>query len=446
MEFENLRKKYPFFIFHNYDIQENNEEFKVVFHFEILGLEHFEPTYTLKKKDINIYKDLKVVKQACFGLGMVELISYWKITCSPNVIIECGSLDEFQINWFKKLYYKGLGEFFYTNNIICNIDDFMNIKAYGNDIEGDDYPYEVDGNLICVGGGKDSFVSLDLLKDEFDHNDAYVINKVQSAIHSAIAAGYANKLINPSRSLDSRMLELNKQGFLNGHTPFSAMVAFASYLTALIYHKKYIVLSNEASANESTVKDMDVNHQYSKSYEFECDFKEYTARYLDDKILYFSLLRCLSEMQITKLFSQLEAYHSVFKSCNVGSKKEIWCNHCAKCLFVYIMLSAHLDDDKLDNIFHDNLLENEELLDIFDELCGINDNKPFECVGTRDEVNTAICLAIKRRDHIPYLYRHYMDSKYYEYYKDRNDYEHFYNHDHMIPSHFENYIKERKIY
>ena len=33
-----------------------------------------------------------------------------------------------------------------------------------------------------------------------------------------------------------------------------------------------------------------------------------------------------------------------------------------------------------------------------------------------------------------------------EYYKDRNDYEHFYNHDHMIPSHFENYIKERKIY
>ena len=77
------------------------------------------------------------------------------------------------------------------------------------------------------------------------------------------------------------------------------------------------------------------------------------------------------------------------------------------------MLSAHLDDDKLDNIFHDNLLENEELLDIFDELCGINDNKPFECVGTRDEVNTAICLAIKRRDHIPYLYRHYMDIKYY---------------------------------
>ena len=57
MEFENLRKKYPFFIFHNYDIQENNEEFKVVFHFEILGLEHFEPTYTLKKKDINIIKN-----------------------------------------------------------------------------------------------------------------------------------------------------------------------------------------------------------------------------------------------------------------------------------------------------------------------------------------------------------------------------------------------------
>lgn len=446
MEFKNLRKNYPFFIFHNYEIIENNEEFKVIFDFEILGLEHFNPTYTLKKKDDDNYANIKVVKQACFGLGMVELISYWKITCSPNVIIECNHLDEYQIKWFKKLYYKGLGEFFYTNNIEISIDEFMNIRSYGKAIEGSDYPYEVIGNLICVGGGKDSFVSLDLLKEEFDNNDAYVINKVQSAIHSAIAAGYKDKLINPIRTLDPRMLELNKQGYLNGHTPFSAMVAFASYLTALIYHKKYIVLSNEASANESTVKDMDVNHQYSKSYEFECDFKDYTNRYLDNKILYFSLLRCLSEMQITKLFASLEQYHTIFKSCNVGSKKEIWCNHCAKCLFVYIMLSAHLDDDKLANIFHDNLLENKELIDIFDELCGINDNKPFECVGTRDEVNTAICLAIKQRKDIPYLYRHYMKSKYYEYYQNRNDYKHFYNRENMIPEHFEKYIQERKIY
>ena len=87
------------------------------------------------------------------------------------------------------------------------------------------------------------------------------------------------------------MLALNKQGYLNGHTPFSAMAAFASYLTALIYERKYITLSNESSANESTIKGSTVNHQYSKTFEFEKDFHEYCKRYLTLDIQYFSLLR-----------------------------------------------------------------------------------------------------------------------------------------------------------
>ena len=67
------------------------------------------------------------------------------------------------------------------------------------------------------------------------------------------------------------MLQLNSEGYINGHTPFSAIVAFSSVLTAALNGQKYITLSNENSANESTVKDSKVNHQYSKSYEFELD-------------------------------------------------------------------------------------------------------------------------------------------------------------------------------
>ena len=51
------------------------------------------------------------------SLGMVELVSYWKITCSPQVVIEAGSLSEEQILWWKDLYFNGLGEFFYVNKI-----------------------------------------------------------------------------------------------------------------------------------------------------------------------------------------------------------------------------------------------------------------------------------------------------------------------------------------
>src|SRR5699024_1564771 len=123
---------------------------------------------------------------------------------------------------------------------------------------------------------------------------------------------------------DKNLLELNSKGFLNGHTPFSAMVAFLSYLTAYLLGKKYIALSNEDSANESNVKNEKINHQYSKTLEFENDFREYQERYLKAEVDYFSMLRPISELQIAYLFSKLEKYHKVFKSCNVGSKKEPW--------------------------------------------------------------------------------------------------------------------------
>jgi AraC-like DNA-binding protein len=144
-------------------------------------------------------------------------------------------------------------------------------------------------NLIPVGGGKDSFVTLDLLKGSHENNPAFIINPLPSAVASAAAAGYeGERCIILKRTLDQNMLELNKKGYLNGHTPFSALAAFAAYMTAVLYGKKFITLSNESSANESTIKDSSVNHQYSKSFEFEQDFQTYTAEYLNPDIRYFS--------------------------------------------------------------------------------------------------------------------------------------------------------------
>lgn len=425
MEFNTLRKQYTDFYYHSFQIEENEEQVKITYTFEIKDLSFFEPTFTLKKpvNGLTVH-NLKVFKEAAFSLGLVELISYWKITCAPNVHIECGSLDETQKNWWKKLYFNGLGEFFYINHIETDIDSFMNLISEGNVIKGEEDNGAYKGNLIPVGGGKDSFVSLYLLDSMKDENHAFVINKVMSAIHSAEAAGYKNEyLINPIRTLDKRMLELNKQGYLNGHTPFSAMAAFASVLTSIVYEKKYICLSNEASANESTIQGSKVNHQYSKTFEFEEDFKFYMDHYITDEIHYFSLLRPLSELQITCIFSTLKNYHEVFRSCNVGQKEEKWCGKCAKCLFVAIMLSAFLSDEEIIHIFGRDILNDSELYDLFAQLTGISVNKPFECVGTREEVNIAINMCIARHNQenkkCPYLYEKYKDSSFYEYYKDR---------------------------
>ena len=169
-------------------------------------------------------------------------------------------------------------------------------------------------------------------------------------------------------------------------------MAFLSLYCAYLIGAEYIILSNESSANESNIAGTDVNHQYSKSYAFERDFTDYVRDVIGLPVRYFSLLRPFNEMQIAKQFAALPQYHAVFKSCNAGSKQNIWCCSCAKCLFVYCILSPFLPEEQLTAIFGENLLEKTSLQADFDGLCGLSDVKPFECIGTVREV----CAALRR--------------------------------------------------
>ncbi len=449
-DYNTLRKQYTDFIYHGWKIDETDTSFTVTYTFEIVGLQSFHPTFTLPKPaHQKPYMESRLFKEAVFSLGMVELISYWKITAAPKVHIACGSLDETQKAWWKKLYFHGLGEYFHINHIPLDPDGFMEVISEGRPQEGTDWLPQVKGNLIPVGGGKDSFVTLDVLSPYKKDNLAFIINPVISAVNSAHAAGYeeGKDLLIARRTLDQGMLELNRQGYLNGHTPFSAMVAFATYLTCIVHGRKYITLSNESSANESTIKGSTVNHQYSKTFEFEQDFHAYCKAYLYDGISYFSLLRPISELQITGLFSRLKDYHPVFRSCNVGSKKGVWCGHCAKCLFVCLMLSAYLPQDEIRAVFGVDMLNDETMMDLFEQLTGLVDDKPFECVGTRDEVNVAVCMAIsamhKQQEQIPYLYRRYMESEYYKAYRNRTVDMQAWNGDNLLPEAYQEILKNK---
>lgn len=434
-KFENLRKKYPTFIYDSYEIIDNDNVLKIVFNFEIEGLTKFNPYYEIDKKYItNKNIDKLLFNNLIFHIGLIELVSYFKCTCSPNVIIKAGYLDEEQIKWFKKMYYYGLGEMLYTNGIDVTINDLMDIKIEHEKEEIKNVNYVGMGNLIPIGGGKDSNVTLELMRDEFKDNTCFVINSKDVNIKCAEAAGYdINKICTVKRVLDKRLIELNQEGYLNGHTPFSSLVAFVTYFVSYIQNKKYIILSNEASANEPTIIGTKINHQYSKTYEFENDFNNYTKKYFNIEIKYFSLLRCLNEFQIALLFSKYKKYHEIFKSCNVGSKNTpwMWCGKCAKCMFVYIILSPFLERDELIKIFGKNLYEDESLLNILLELSGYSETKPFECVGTYGEVRYALSLTIKKYDNdLPLLLKYYkehfnleLDTKYEEMFNEENNLE-----------------------
>ena len=429
-----LSNKYNVFIFDSFSIDDIGEKYRLTFNYIVPRLTEYHPYIEVDKFKIDSFSRYLV-----FHIGLIELISYWKCTCSKNVIIKAGYIDEKQISFFKKTYYYGLGELFYTNGISVSLDDFMNITCECKKGEIIYPDYKGHGNIIPIGGGKDSVVSLEILRGL--DNNAFIINPKEITRKCAQIGGYEQP-ITVKRVLDKNMLELNKQGFINGHTPFSACVSFISYLCAYIHNKKYIALSNENSSNESNIIGTKINHQYSKTFEYERDFNNYADRYFRIDIHYFSLLRPLSEYQIAMLFSRYDKYHKTFKSCNVGSKKEPWewCCNCPKCLFVFTILAPFLYKEKLVDIFGEDLFERKDLLNTFIELIGYSTNKPFECVGTYSEVRYAASRLIEELDDLPFLLQYYKDN--YKLEDTSKRLESKWNDEHNVPDEFVICVKE----
>ncbi len=447
--FTELRDQYPLFSYHGYHIEETMQEIRFWYDFEIAGLSSFQPTWTIDKRYVQSWDmDDEVIQKLVFSIGMVELTSYWKITCSPLVEIHAAGLDDKQIAWWKKQYYWGLGEFFYTNGIEISMDEFMHIKTLGNAFADSKGTHIAEGCLIPVGGGKDSIVTMELLKKHSGRQYAYILNNRGATQDSVDTAGFDDAhVVKVRRTLDARMLKLNQEGFLNGHTPFSALVAFSATLFAYVNHLRYVVLSNEDSANESTVAGTQINHQYSKSFDFERDFHQYEKQYINSGVSYFSLLRGWSEFQIAREFARHPQYFSIFRSCNAGSKQDAWCCSCPKCLFVYLILSPFIENERLKTMFGEDLLEKTVLYDTLEKLVGYQKEKPFECVGSRAEINTAICLTIqslqKRSAKLPALLAHYISLPQYEEYKhQKNRYENYFNEQNLIPELFLPLVKE----
>lgn len=401
-KYDNFRKTFPTFVFESYQYDVQPDGLHIVFSFRIGKDIHFAPTAHIPSRPfLHLDQPREALDALVFNIGMIELVSYWKCCCPPTVEVRCGSLSEKQIAFWKKIYYNGLGEFFYVNGIEASESDFMTIASapYVETMaESEAWVTRPECHLVPIGGGKDSVVTMELLNEQSNGDTIPLIMNPRGATIGCIqAAGYSmDQVLVIRRTIHPHLLELNRQGYLNGHTPFSAMLAFYTLLAARLTGVPHIALSNESSANESTVIGSNVNHQYSKSLEFENDFRQYVAENLSGDYDYFSFLRPLSELQIAMLFSRYRQYHEIFRSCNVGSKQDVWCGHCAKCLFAYIILSPFIEPEHLNAIFGKNMLDDESLRPIFRQLTGQADTKPFECVGTISEVNSALNLMVRR--------------------------------------------------
>ena len=279
-----LRERYPEFLYEAFHHEWTAEGLRLWFDFR-MGDVVFHPEALFEARPF-LSRDVppQELDRMVFDIGMIELISYWKCACPPTVKVLCGALTDEQTAFWRKLYWNGLGEFFYTNGIAESQEGFLQVESEKWKVESVSAAANLStfhsplstSYLVPIGGGKDSVVTLELLRRAGKTIRPLIMNPAGATRECARVAGFPmEEVLVIRRKIDPTLLDLNAKGYLNGHTPFSAMLAFYTRLASALSGIPNVALSNESSANESTVKGSYVNHQYSKSLEFEDDFRNY---------------------------------------------------------------------------------------------------------------------------------------------------------------------------
>lgn len=380
---------------YNFDIKNS----KITFNYSIEFYNHSSLEFTETIILPNLPKDLnqKSIHKILESLHLILGISYYKLYCPSKIIIPF-KISQDQANFWNIVYRKSLGEFLYTNKLnpkrLAKFPYFK-IKTPPCNIK------ILDRSLLGIGGGKDSIVAASLLEN-FNITPFLVETQKEDLISQRVIKEIGKRPLKIKRILDPKIFEKHI-GTYNGHIPISAIFGFLGILTAAIYKYKYVIVANEHSSNFGNIEYYGeiINHQWSKSIEFEKLLQEYTRKFITPDIVYFSLIRQFYEIRIAKMFVEQKKYFSFFTSCNRNFKvfkdrpDSLWCGECPKCAFVFLILASFLKKEELISIFRKNLFAENSLIPLFQDLLGLGKLKPFDCVGPFEESKAALLLASK---------------------------------------------------
>ena len=377
---------------------------KATFQYSFDHEEYFTEVIDFSCEGFEVRKDLdwEIIKNLLFHTSIALGISYYKLCPSAQIIVTTGKLETPQKAFWKKFYLQWLGEYLFRNNIL---PEWIGVFESMSDEIFRKIPFSLwEKLLVPIGGGKDSIVSTGMLDEQWDDYDLFTFGKYY-ILHDAVARVSGHRHLVVKRTLDPYLFELNALGYPNGHVPITGIIAFVLQIVNYLYGYRMDVLSNEKSADEGNVlwHGIDVNHQYSKSREFEEDFRAYSEAYMSDTE-YKSILRDLYEIEIAERFAKMRAYFPVFSSCNNNFKviesnkttSDRWCLQCPKCVFVFAILRPYITHEDVITIFGRDLYEDISLIPLYEELLGQSGHKPFECVGTHDEVILSLQRAVEK--------------------------------------------------
>jgi hypothetical protein len=335
--------------------------------------------------------DLATFHRVLALLHVVAGTSYYKVAAPPRlgpVPLAPGALP-----FIRDLYTKGLAEFAYRNDLphVLELDP---AAAEPAPAAAPEQPVVTRNPLVSVGGGKDSIVSIEAVRDAglapvlFAVNPNWIIEGVVTA--AELPHRYARRRIDP------RLFELNAAGAYNGHIPVTAINSLIGVATSVLHGLGPVVMSNERSASSPNLvwHGYEVNHQWSKSIEAEAGLRDALLAQAGLRDRYFSLLRPFAELHIARRYAPITRYDHAMTSCNraylLRGATARWCGECPKCRFVFLALAPYLDRDRLVGIFGKDMLADKEQIPGYLELAGLDGHKPFECVGEVAESLVAV--------------------------------------------------------
>ncbi|MCX6718354.1 MAG: UDP-N-acetylmuramoyl-L-alanine--D-glutamate ligase [Candidatus Staskawiczbacteria bacterium] len=341
----------------------------------------------------------ELVKKLLQGLHLMLGISYYKFYCATKIKLPY-SLSKEEADFWNTIYKDGLGEFWFKNKL----DPKKSPKfPYNNNLKSETFSLKKNNEcLVALSGGKDSIVAAELLKEQgIDVATIFTETNIKSDLVDNVAEKFGGKFLKIQRFLDWQVFQKHKY---DGHIPISAIYAFLGIFYAVLYNYSYFVVANEYSSNFGNIKYKGklINHQWSKSSEFENLFSDYLNNFVSPDVKYFSLLRPFYEIRIAEQFSKYKKYFPYFSSCNKNfklvkeDKKGLWCGCCPKCVFVFNLLSAFLIKEELLDIFKKNLYRDESLLPLFKDVLGLGTMKPFDCVGTFEESKASFAMSVPK--------------------------------------------------
>jgi hypothetical protein len=336
-------------------------------------------------------------------------VSYYKTAAPPVIDFGTTALTAAEEAFLREFYLQGLAEFAYRNDLDLSP---LQLRAQRAPDQPSAPPQASAPKraLVPFGGGIDSIVTVEQVRQQADVA-LFVVSRPADRFDAIEqpAAVTGLPVVRAEREIDPQLLRSAELGFLNGHVPVTGILSAIAVLAAALTGRDAVVMSNEWSASIPTLEfgGRPVNHQFSKSEQFEAAFRGVLADQGSGPALpeYFSWLRDRTELWVGREFAALTRYHDSFRSCNKAFYTErsrrfaYWCGQCDKCCFIDLILAPFLPAETLRRIFAvaGEPLDDPGLAAKFRSLLGAG-AKPFECVGEVTECRAAVLMAARRDD------------------------------------------------